>query len=64
MKESATFVNPNHDAAEELSEPDYDVVGNGQQSHNNINMTSNPAYSTVNTIKLEDNHKVIDSDCL
>jgi len=39
--------------AKELSEPDYDLVDDGQHSHSDIKMTSNPAYNTGNTVKLE-----------
>ena len=59
-----------HHITKQLSEPEYDLIDTGpKKSHDDIKLTSNPAYDVTATAKMEDNpayslsgNKVMESD--
>ena len=58
-----------HHLTKKLPEPTYDMIDSGQKSHDDIKMTTNPAYDISTTVKMEDNpayslsgNKVVESD--
>jgi len=38
-----------------VTEPAYDLIDREQKSHDDVNMSSNPAYDISKTVKMEDN---------